>query len=487
MTVPVPSLNNGHSSTAATTRTPGFSTRAIHVGSEPENSISRGVNTPLDLSTTYKQDRVGVHAGFEYSRSANPSRLAFERAIASLEGGDVLLSQALKDEGIDERESEAGPPGVAFSSGSAATATVIQALGGHGGHLVSVGDVYGGTSRYQLKMAGPLQGLETTYVDMSYSTKPDGGKVETEEEQDSVIVDRIEQAIRPETKLIWIETPTNPMLSLVPIALVASVAKKHNLYLVVDNTFASPYLQQPLLLGADIVVASSTKYIGGHSDVVGGLAVTGNPALLSKLRFIQNAGGAVPSPFDAYLLIRSLKTLALRVREHSRNALAVARWLEEKAIPAGLVRDVRYPGLKRAQETPAQKRERYLAWDQLSDEAKRYDGLAREGFTRDSEGGFPAGGMVSFHIRSGSAQSQTETSVAETFLETLRVFTLAESLGGVESLAELPLKMTHGGVDPTHRAKLGIDGELIRLSVGVEDVEDLLHDVETALKAAVKA
>lgn len=172
MTVPVPSLNNGHSSTAATTRTPGFSTRAIHVGSEPENSISRGVNTPLDLSTTYKQDRVGVHAGFEYSRSANPSRLAFERAIASLEGGDVLLSQALKDEGIDERESEAGPPGVAFSSGSAATATVIQALGGHGGHLVSVGDVYGGTSRYQLKMAGPLQGLETTYVDMSYSCVP---------------------------------------------------------------------------------------------------------------------------------------------------------------------------------------------------------------------------------------------------------------------------------------------------------------------------
>ncbi|BGP02960.1 cystathionine gamma-lyase cys3 [Rhodotorula toruloides] len=485
MTVPVPSINGHSAAHTAATRTPGFSTRAIHVGSEPENSISRGVNTPLDLSTTYKQDRVGVHAGFEYSRSANPSRLAFERAIASLEGVDVLLSQALKDEGIDEREWEAGPAGVAFSSGSAATAAVIQALGGHGGHLVSVGDVYGGTSRYQLKMAGPLQGLETTYVDMSYSTKPDGGKVETEEEQDSVIVDRIELAIRPETKLIWIETPTNPMLSLVPIALVASVAKKHNLYLVVDNTFASPYLQQPLLLGADIVVASSTKYIGGHSDVVGGLAVTGNPALLSKLRFIQNAGGAVPSPFDAYLLIRSLKTLALRVREHSRNALAVARWLEEEAIPAGLVRDVRYPGLRRAQETPAQKRERYLAWEQLSDEAKRW--LARVGYTRDSEGGFPAGGMVSFHIRSDAAQSQTETKVAETFLERLRVFTLAESLGGVESLAELPLKMTHGGVDPSHRAKLGIDGELIRLSVGVEDVEDVLHDVETALRAAVKA
>lgn len=174
MTVPVPSLNNGHSTaaTAAARTAPGFSTRAIHVGSEPENSISRGVNTPLDLSTTYKQDRVGVHAGFEYSRSANPSRLAFERAIASLEGGDVLLSQALKDDGIDEREWEAGPAGVAFSSGSAATATVIQALGGHGGHLVSVGDVYGGTSRYQLKMAGPLQGLETTYVDMSYSCVP---------------------------------------------------------------------------------------------------------------------------------------------------------------------------------------------------------------------------------------------------------------------------------------------------------------------------
>ncbi|KAG0663240.1 hypothetical protein C6P46_002830 [Rhodotorula mucilaginosa] len=462
-----------------------FATRAVHIGSEPEFSRSGGVSAVLDLSTTYKQTKVGVHSGFEYSRSSNPTRLALERSLASLEGGDVRLSENLANEGIEEFSGawEGGPAGVAFSSGSAATATVIQAIVGHGGHMISVGDVYGGTSRYQTKVAGPLQDAGCTYVDMSYSTKADGGKVRTEEQQDQVILDRIEQAIRPETKLIWAESPTNPMLSLVPIQLIAKLAKKHGVYLVIDNTFASPYLQQPLSLGADVVVASSTKYLGGHSDVVGGLVVTPNPALLTRIRFFQNAHGAVPSPFDSMLLLRSIKTLPLRVREHSRNGLAVARWLEEVGIPSGLVRDVRYPGLKRKQESPAQRRERHLAWDQLSADAKKW--LSREGHELEAEGGFPDGGMVSFHINSPSPASQTDSQTAETFLESLEVFTLAESLGGVESLAELPLKMTHGGVDPARRTELGIDGELIRLSVGVEDVDDLLHDLQQAFKKAI--
>ncbi|GAA5943307.1 hypothetical protein JCM3775_002612 [Rhodotorula graminis] len=461
-----------------------FATRAIHVGSEPELSISGGVSTPLDLSTTYRQTRVGEHKGFEYSRSANPTRLAYERLIASLEGADVLLAAALREQGVtDPAKFEAGPGGLAFASGSAATATAIQALAGQGGHIVSVGDVYGGTSRYQLKVAGPLQGVETTYVDMSYSTAGDGGEVESDEDQDQAIVDRVEQAIRPETKLIWAETPTNPCLSLVPIRLIAAVAKRHGVFLVIDNTFASPYLQQPLLLGADLVVASSTKYISGHSDVVGGLLATGNPAILSKVRFLQNAHGAVPSPFDAWLLIRSIKTLVLRTRQQSLNALALARYLEETAVPAGLVRDVRYPGLKRKRESPAQRRERELAWTQLSDDARRW--LVREGYSVDGEGGFPAGGMVSFHIASASPASQTETQTAERFLEHLDVFTLAESLGGLEGLAELPLLMTHSGVDPEHRRKLGIDGELVRLSVGAEDVDDIVRDVAQGLAAAV--
>ncbi|GAA5836806.1 hypothetical protein JCM9279_007667 [Rhodotorula babjevae] len=481
-TLDAPRLNG--SSSSAHKHAHAFATRAIHVGSEPELSISGGVSTPLDLSTTYRQTRVGEHKGFEYSRSANPTRLAYERLIASLEGADVLLAAALREQGVsDPAKFESGPGGLAFASGSAATATAIQALAGQGGHIVSVGDVYGGTSRYQLKVAGPLQGVETTYVDMSYSTRGDGGEVESDEDQDQAIVDRVEQAIRPETRLIWAETPTNPCLSLVPIRLIAAVAKRHGVFLVIDNTFASPYLQQPLLLGADLVVASSTKYISGHSDVVGGLLATGNPAILSKIRFLQNAHGAVPSPFDAWLLIRSIKTLVLRTRQQSLNALALARYLEETAIPAGLVRDVRYPGLKRKRETPAQRRERELAWSQLSDDARRW--LVREGYSVDGEGGFPAGGMVSFHIASASPASQTETATAERFLEALDVFTLAESLGGLEGLAELPLLMTHSGVDPEHRRKLGIDGELVRLSVGAEDVDDIVRDVEQGLAAAL--
>lgn len=255
------------------------------------------------------------------------------------------------------------------------------------------------------------------------------------------------------------------MLSLVPITLIARVAKAHSIPLVVDNTFSNPYFQNPLLLGASVVVHSATKYLGGHSDVLGGVIVTHDPTLLARFRFLQNANGSVPSPFDCWLLIRSLKTLTIRSREHGLNGLRVARWLSEVGVPAGLVRDVRYPGLKRAVETRGERRERELAWEQLSAEAKKW--AVKSGFGLESVGGFPSGGMVSFHIRSEEEGSQTNSYAAERFLEGLEYFALAESLGGVESLAELPLKMTHAGVAAERRRELGINGELIRLSVGI--------------------
>ncbi|KAK4052726.1 cystathionine gamma-lyase cys3 [Microbotryomycetes sp. JL201] len=477
-----------HNATSAAS----FATRAIHVGSEPEMSMSNGVTPSLDLSTTYLQTKVGVHKGFEYTRSSNPTRLALERVISSLEGNaDALLANELEQQGKDVATWEAGPAALAFASGSAATATVVSGLAGRGGHLVSVGDVYGGTSRYMLRVASEQQGVETTFVDMSYST---GGPIVSKDEseksrttqdklEDDEIVARLEAAIRPDTKLIWAETPTNPMLSLVPIALIARVAKAHDIPLVIDNTFANPYYQSPLALGASVVVHSGTKYLGGHSDVLSGFIVTPVPALLEKFRFLQNANGNVPSPFDSWLVIRSLKTLTLRSRQHGLNALQLATWLETVAVPNGWVRDVRYPGLKRGKETRGQRRERELAWAQLSQEARTW--AEKQGYSRDGERGFPSGGMVSFHIKSQHEASQDRSDAAEAFLEALQVFALAESLGGVESLAELPLKMTHAGVAPERRRQLGIDGELIRLSVGVEEVEDLMADVEQALQAAI--
>ncbi|KAK4057482.1 cystathionine gamma-lyase cys3 [Microbotryomycetes sp. JL221] len=479
------------SKTHAQATTPSFATRAIHIGSEPELSASNGVTPSLDLSTTYLQTKVGVHKGFEYTRSSNPTRLALERVVSSLEGhADVLLQQAFKTQGIDADKWENGPAALAFASGSAATATVVSGLAGRGGHLVSVGDVYGGTSRYMLRVASEQQGVETTFVDMSYST---GGPIITNESsskrvaqddaEDQEIVARLEAAIRPDTKLIWAETPTNPILSLVPIALIARVAKAHDIPLVIDNTFSNPYYQSPLTLGASVVVHSGTKYLGGHSDVLSGFIITPVPSLLEKFRFLQNANGNVPSPFDSWLVIRSLKTLTLRSRQHGLNALQIATWLQEVAVTNGWVRDVRYPGLKRQQETSGQRRERELAWSQLSDEAKKW--VEKQGFSRDGDKGFPSGGMVSFHIQSQHEASQDKSEAAEAFLEALQVFALAESLGGVESLAELPLRMTHAGVAPERRRQLGIDGELIRLSVGVEEADDLLADVEQALQVAV--
>jgi len=324
----------------------GFSTKAIHVGSEPHLSASNGVTPSLDMSTTYLQNQIG-NFKFEYSRSSNPTRLALERQLAALEGADVLLKENLKKEGIDEETFESGPAALALASGSAATATVIQAITQNGGHIVSVGDVYGGTSRFMVKVAKQLSNVETSFVDMSYTgISEEGVDGESEEQrrerEDQTIVDRVEAALKSDTKvsfplcsvliaveidlsflqLIWAETPTNPMLSLVPIRLLASIAQRRNIPLVIDNTFSSTYLTQPLLLGATVVVGSSTKYVGGHSDVLGGYLVTASPCLLAKFRFLQNAHGAVPSPFDSWLLIRSLKTLALRIRQHSLNGLA---------------------------------------------------------------------------------------------------------------------------------------------------------------------
>ncbi|ORY88248.1 pyridoxal phosphate-dependent transferase [Leucosporidium creatinivorum] len=470
-----------------------FSTRALHIGSEPSLSASNGVVPELSLSTTYQQSKVGQHRGYEYSRSDNPTRRALERQLASLEGNaDRLLEENLVAEGLNEGW-EAGSAAVAFASGSAATATVISGLASRGGHIVSVGDVYGGTSRYMLKVAQELQGTTTSFVDLSYQLdqarqvlkgETEEQKREQDERDDEELSERLEGAIREDTKVIWVETPTNPMLSLVPIALIARVAKKHGIPLVVDNTFSNPYYQNPLTLGASVVVHSATKYLGGHSDVLGGVIVTPIPSLLSRFRFLQNANGNVPSPFDCWLLIRSLKTLTIRSREHGLNALRVARWLQEVGVPAGLVRDVRYPGLKRAIESKGERRERELAWEQLSAEAKKW--IVKQGFSAESEGGFPSGGMVSFHILSEEEGSQTNSAAAERFLEGLELFALAESLGGVESLAELPLKMTHGGVAPERRAQLGINGELIRLSVGIEDGDDLVADVERSLRAAIE-
>ncbi|KAK4697924.1 hypothetical protein P7C70_g8132, partial [Phenoliferia sp. Uapishka_3] len=478
----VPSQTSTHHSHFA------FSTRALHVGSEPSLSASNGVIPSLDLSTTFAQQHVGVHKGFEYSRSSNSTRVALERLLASLEGADVLLEKQLRASGRAESW-DGGPAALSMSSGSAATATVIGALAGQGGHVVSVADVYGGTSRYMVQVAGVLSGVKTTFIDMSYGA---GREVEGESEEerrereDDEIVQRIEAAIRPgETKLIWAETPTNPLLNLVPIKLIARVAKFHKIPLVIDNTFASPYWQTPLALGADVVIHSVTKYINGHSDVVGGAIITPSPALLTSFRFLQNAHGAVPSPFDCFLTIRGLKTLSLRARQHGLNGLAVARWLQETGVSSNLVRDVRYPGLYRKNETSGQKRERELAWEQMSDEARRW--AEKSGYSRDGSEGFPSGGMVSFHIVSPHEKSQENSEVAEKFLEGLKLFALAESLGGVESLAELPLKMTHSGVPVERRRELKIDGELIRLSVGVEDAEDLVADVEQALRAATFA
>ena len=372
-------------------------TLAIHGGQHPE-PVTGAVMPPISQSSTYAQKSPGEHTGFEYSRTHNPTRYALERALAAMEGGHF---------------------GLAFGSGMAATTTIIQMLDA-GDHVVAGDDMYGGTFRLFDKVMR-RRGHTFSYVD-------------------TTDLAALEAAIRPETKLVWIETPTNPMLKLGDIRAIARICKARQVLLAVDNTFMSPVSQRPLDLGADLVVHSTTKYIGGHSDVVGGAIVGRDPALHERLAFLQNSVGAVPGPQDCYLTLRGLKTLAIRMQRHQENAARIALYLEGHAR----VERVLYPGLPSHPQHA-------LACAQM------------QGF----------GGMLSFVLRG-------DLDAARRFLEAVKIFTLAESLGGVESLIEHPAIMTHASVPRETREKLGIADGLIRVSVGIEHVDDLIADLDRA-------
>jgi cystathionine gamma-lyase len=383
-------------------KTHGFGTRAIHAGQEPD-PVTDAVMTPIYYTSTYAQTAPGEHKGFEYSRTHNRTRYALQDNLASLEGG-------------------AG--GLCFASGLAATATLLN-LFDTGTHVVACDDLYGGTFRLFDKVFRRL-GFEFSYVD------PLGGAA------------AVSAALKPTTKLVWIESPTNPMLKLVDIAAVAALCKPKNIMVAVDNTFMTPYLQRPLDLGADVVAHSMTKYLNGHSDVVGGALIFKDAALCERVAFLQNAIGAVISPMDSFMVLRGTKTLHVRMDRHESNARTLAAWLETHPQ----VEKVIYPGLEsHPQHALAKKQQR----------------------------GF--GGMISFVLRGNLDQ-------ARRFLSACRVFTLAESLGGVESLIEHPAIMTHASVPPENRQKLGIVDGFIRLSVGIEDVADLQADLEGAFAAA---
>jgi cystathionine beta-lyase/cystathionine gamma-synthase len=373
----------------------GFSTRAIHAGQDPDPTTG-AVIVPIYQTSTFAQDEVGVHKGYEYARSGNPTRTALETALASLDGGQYAL---------------------AFASGLAAETAVLLMLSA-GDHIVAGDDAYGGTYRLFDKVFSRL-GITADYVD---TRDPEN----------------VADAIRAETRLVWIETPTNPLLKLADIAAIAAHARSRGVLTLVDNTFASPYLQRPLELGADIVLYSTTKYMGGHSDVVGGALVLNDQATYERLKFLQNAAGGVPGPFDSWLVLRGLKTLALRMRAHGENGLAVARFLE--AHPA--IEQVIYPGL-----------ESYPQHDLAQRQMRSY------------------GGMISFLPKGGEA-------AARRIVARTKLFTLAESLGGVESLIELPAAMTHLSVVGS---PLEVPAGLVRLSVGIEDAVDLIADLEQAL------
>jgi len=380
----------------------GFGTRAIHAGQSADPSTG-AVMQPIYATSTYAQSSPGVHQGYEYSRTQNPTRMAWERCIADLEDGTQ---------------------GFAFASGMAAIATLLELLDA-GSHVVAMDDLYGGTGRLFNRVRSRSAGLRVSYADLSTPGA-------------------LEDALCADTRMVWIETPTNPMLKLVDIEAVAARARAQGAIVVVDNTFASPWGQRPLALGADIVMHSATKYLNGHSDVVGGVVVVRDEALAEQLGFLQNSIGAVAGPFDSFLALRGVKTLALRMARHNENGLAVARWLEGRR---GVTR-VLYPWL----------------------ESHPQHALAQ----RQMAGG---GGIVSFDIAGGLP-------AARTFLENCRLFTLAESLGGVESLVNHPAIMTHASVPAETRTRLGISDTLIRLSVGIEESDDLLADLERALDAA---
>ena len=378
----------------------GLGTRAIHAGQSPDPSTG-AIMTPIYATSTYVQKSPGVHQGYEYSRTQNPTRMAYEACVASLEGGRQ---------------------GYAFASGLAAASTVLDLLDS-GSHVIAMDDLYGGTYRLFERVRRRSAGLDFSFIDLNDAAA-------------------LKAALKPNTRMIWAETPTNPMLKLVDLDKVAKFARKHGLILVVDNTFCSPMLQRPIEFGADLVLHSATKYLNGHSDMVGGIVVAGeNAELAEQMAFLQNSVGAVAGPFDSFLAMRGLKTLHLRMRAHCESALILAQWLDKH--PA--VDRVIYPGLKSHPQHALAKRQ-------------------MDGF----------GGIISIEVKGGLRK-------ARRMLERCHLFALAESLGGVESLIEHPAIMTHASVPPANRKRLGISDGLVRLSVGVEDVVDLQTELETAL------
>lgn len=377
-----------------------FATRVIHAGQTPDPTTG-AVMTPIYATSTYKQKSPGEHLGFEYSRTHNPTRFAYENCVADLENGKA---------------------GFAFASGMAAINTVIDLLDA-GSHVIAAADLYGGTFRLFDKVKKRTQNLQLSFIDM---TKPE----------------YLEKSIQPNTKLIWFETPSNPMLQIVDIPKIVEIAKKHKILTVVDNTFATPYLQRPLELGVDIVVHSATKYLNGHSDVVSGVVViNNNNELIEQLRFLQNASGAIAGPFDSFLVLRGIKTLDLRMQKHCSNAMELANWLDKHPK----VDKVIYPGLKSHPQ-------HVLSTKQM------------HGF----------GGMISIVLKADLQQTKK-------FLENCQIFTLAESLGGIESLIEHPAIMTHASIPKEQRLSLGIVDSFVRLSVGIEDIDDLKDDLNSAL------
>ena len=376
-----------------------FATRAIHAGQQPDPSTG-AIMQPIYATSTYVQKSPGVHQGYEYSRTQNPTRQALERCMADLESGRF---------------------GFSFSSGMAATGTILELIDS-GSHVVAMDDIYGGTTRLFEKVRRRSAGLDFTFVDLTDTSA-------------------LPQAVKDNTRMIWIESPSNPMLRVVDLTAVTSFAKGRDILVVADNTFATPCLQRPLEFGCDIVMHSVTKFLNGHSDMVGGIAVTADPQLAERLAFLQNSIGSVQGPFDSFLALRGLKTLDVRMERHCNNAEAVARWLENDAR----VESVIYPGLSSHPQHAVAKAQ-----------------MAR------------FGGIVTFFIEGGLDE-------ARRFLERCEVFALAESLGGVESLVDHPAIMTHASVPAQKRKALGISDQLIRLSVGIEDIEDLIGDLDQAL------
>ena len=380
--------------------TQGFETKAIHAGQKPDPTTG-AIMTPISVSSTYVQESPGVHKGYDYSRSGNPTREALENCIAELEDG-------LK--------------GFAFSSGMAATSTVLEILDS-GDHIIAMDDLYGGTYRLFENVRKRSAGLEFTFTDLSN-------------------LENLESSIKPNTKMIWVESPTNPLLKVVDLREVAGFAKRNGLIAVCDNTFCSPYVQKPLDMGFDIVVHSATKYLNGHSDVIGGIAVSSDQSLSDQLTYLANATGSVMSPFDSFLVLRSLKTLAVRMERHCANAMQIAIFLEKHEA----IEKIYYPGLESHPQ-------HVIAAQQMSS----------------------FGGMISVVLKGG-----LESAIS--FLERTKLFTLAESLGGVESLIEHPAIMTHASIPKSIRDEIGIVDGLVRLSVGIETLEDLISDLDTALK-----